>query len=237
MLVAGTMVVQSLVPVAAKAADPLTNATTRTYRYVNKQQDVRMVALMTDYVRLSAILAHLKFATTTGASVNGISDPDMQMLAKSGVIAIDLTGTAWAVLKTYANGKSIYTNPANLGKRFEHIDKNTDSVKEVRYKEKVNAASDAFNRKTRAGQTLARVQSVAGAATWTAIWGAGVFYYWRNISPVLFLQKEDFDAVLKMTESDLAVVESQLSEQARVQLGLAPRAESAKKDENLFKVD
>ena len=220
LLVAASLLIGSTSISKAQAItiENVTEAAGSTLEIVKKQQDVKMAGLMAEYVRLSAILIHMKFATSAGASLNGISNPELQMLAKSGVIAIDLTVTTWAALKTYANGKSMYTRPVQAGTPADR-----------------DAAS--FNQKSRVGRIVSRVQRLGGATAWTAIWGGGVVYYWRNVTPVLLLEKEDFDAVLKLTEGDIAVIEAQLSEQARVQLGLSPKATAPTSGAELFKID
>lgn len=164
------------------------------------------------------MLINMKFASSAGMSVNGISNSDMQMLTKSGVIALDLSASSYGVYKTYTNGRSIYTKPAALGTSAD-------------------PAQSAFEKKSRAGKVFARMRAAGLPAAKTAVWGAAVVYFWRQITPILLLDKEDFAEVLAKTEADLAVVDAQLSEQARVLLGLAPRVNAAGDKAELFKIE
>lgn len=188
----------------------------QTVDVVKAQQDIRMATLMADYLRLSMMMIQLKFATSTGASLNGISDPTAQMLAQSGVIGIELGATGYGLYKTYLNGRSLYAGQRNI-------------------RSVVNP--EQYNAKGRVGKIMARIRAAGLPAAKTVAIGGAVYYFWREAAPVLFLNQEDYQDIFKATEADLAIVDAQLSEQARQMLGLAPRAAAPRAAEELFKID
>lgn len=183
---------------------------------VKAQQDVRMATLMADYLRLSMMLMQLKFTTSAGLSINGISDPTAQMLVQSGVIGVELTATGYGLYHMYKSGRSLYAGQRNI-------------------RSVVNP--DQYNAKGRVGKLMSRIRAAGLPAAKTAVIGGAVYYFWREAAPVLFLNQEDYQDIFKATEADLAIVDAQLSEQARQMLGLAPRATTPATAQEIFKID